>query len=58
MTSSPAEPDPTDAALPDRDPGDEEAAGPDASELTEPPAGAPDDQDPGGPDTQLAAEKD
>ncbi len=58
MTSSPAGQDPADAPLPDRDPGEEEAVGPDAADLTEPPAGAPDDQDTGGPDTQLAPEKD
>jgi hypothetical protein len=58
MTSSAADQGPTNTPLPDRDPGDEEAAGPDAPARTEPPAGASDDQDTGGPDTQLAPEKD
>jgi hypothetical protein len=58
MTNSPDRQDAVDAPLPDRDPGDEEAAGPDAAAPSGPPAGAPDDQDTGGPDTQLAPQKD
>jgi hypothetical protein len=57
MTNLPAD-ESVNAPLPERDPGDEEATGPSAADVSEPPAGAPDDQDPGGPDTQLAPQKD
>jgi hypothetical protein len=58
MTDSPVEPDPTQAPLPEADPGDAAGTTPglDPDSVGEPPE--PDEQDPGGPDTQIAPEKD